>query len=161
MDAEKVVQDAYAAFAAGDLPVFLGLLDPQVEWFEAEHSVYWTGDPCIGPEQVVEQVLVPIQQDFDGFRIDISRMVADGSTVLAGGPLRGDGQIHRAAAGRGGRARLGCPGRQGRPVPPVCRHAASRPGHRPSPGSVSAAPPHSPERRGRAAFAMDLAHQAA
>jgi uncharacterized protein len=96
MDAEKVVQDAYAAFAAGDLPVFLGLLDPQVEWFEAEHSVYWTGDPCIGPEQVVEQVLVPIQQDFDGFRIDISRMVADGSTVLVearyAGTARSTGQ---------------------------------------------------------------------
>jgi uncharacterized protein len=96
MDAEKIVQNAYDAFAAGDLPAFLGMLDPQIEWFEAEHSVYWDGGPCIGPAQVVEQVLAPIQQDFDGFRIDVWRMVADGSTVLVearyGGTAKATGQ---------------------------------------------------------------------
>jgi uncharacterized protein len=96
MDNVELVRGAYAAFAAGDVPAVLQLLDPNVEWYEAEHNPYSPGKAFVGPQAVLEGVVARIPQDFDGFRIDVQRLVGCGETVLAecryGGTAKATGE---------------------------------------------------------------------
>ena len=48
MSSTDVVRSMYEAFASGDMPTVLGLLDPEVLWCEAEGSPYDSGDGWIG-----------------------------------------------------------------------------------------------------------------
>jgi ketosteroid isomerase-like protein len=81
-DSVAIVRGAYEAFAKGDVPHVLGVLDDKVEWSEAEHVTYWPGGPFAGRQAVVDGVFARLGQDFDGFRIDIRRIVGCGDTVL-------------------------------------------------------------------------------
>jgi uncharacterized protein len=81
-DNVKVVRDADEAFAKGDVAGVLGVLDGKVEWSEAEHMMYWPGGPFVGPQAVLEGVFARIPKDFDGFRVDVQRIVGCGDTVL-------------------------------------------------------------------------------
>jgi uncharacterized protein len=92
VDSTEVVRKAYEAFAAGDVPGLLALMDPKVEWLEAENSLYWTGRAYIGPESVVEHVLSRIPEDFDGFNIEIQRICGCGDTVLVEARYGGTGK---------------------------------------------------------------------
>jgi ketosteroid isomerase-like protein len=47
-----------------------------------EHVTYWPGGAFVGTQAVVDGVLARIPQDFDGFAIDIGRIVGCGDTVL-------------------------------------------------------------------------------
>ena len=77
-----LVRGAYEAFAKGDVQKVLGLLVDKVEWYEAEHVTYWPGGPFIGPQAVLNGVFARIPQDFDGFKVDVRRIVGCGDTVL-------------------------------------------------------------------------------
>ena len=81
-DNVKLVQGAYEAFAQGDVAAVLALLHEKVEWNEAEHITYWPGGPFVGPQAVLQGVFARIPQDFDGFRVDVRRIVGCGETVL-------------------------------------------------------------------------------
>ena len=76
-----MIRSLYEAFAKGDAPTVLAAFDPKIEWREAEHFPYWTGAGFIGPDAVVAGVFARIPQDFDGFRIDVGRIVGAGDTV--------------------------------------------------------------------------------
>ena len=78
----EIVRGAYEAFARGDIAAVLAVLDENVEWYEAEHITYWPGGPFIGPQAVVDGVLARIPQDYDGFTVDVGRIVGCGDTVL-------------------------------------------------------------------------------
>ena len=77
-----LVRGAYEAFAKGDVQKVLGLLVDKVEWYEAEHVTYWPGGPFIGPQAVLNGGFARIPQDFDGFKVDVRRIVGCGDTVL-------------------------------------------------------------------------------
>lgn len=81
-DNVALVQDAYDGFAKGDVGPLLGILDDNVEWYEAEHVTYWPGGAFKGPQAILEGVIGRIPQDFENFTIDISRLLASGDTVL-------------------------------------------------------------------------------
>jgi len=81
------VRSAYAAFAAGDLPVVLGLLDPDVEWIEAAGSPY--PGTFRGPEAVVEGVFSRIGDDWSEFRVEPEEYIGSGDVVAALGTYRG------------------------------------------------------------------------
>ena len=81
-DNVKLIQSAYEAFAKGDVAAVLALLHEKVEWNEAEHITYWPGGPFVGPQAVLQGVFARIPQDFDGFRVDVRRIVGCGETVL-------------------------------------------------------------------------------
>lgn len=81
-DNVELVRGAYEAFANGDIPAVLSLLDEKVEWNEAEHITYWPGGSFIGPDAVAQGVFARIPQDFDGFTIDVQRIVGCGDTVF-------------------------------------------------------------------------------
>ena len=83
MDNVSVVQSMYDALASGDIPSFVQGMDPGIEWFEAEHHPYWTGQPFVGPQAVLDRVFARIPQDIDDFRIEVRRLVDGGDTVVA------------------------------------------------------------------------------
>ena len=58
-DNTALIKEAYDGFARGDLAPLLGILDDDVEWFEAEHFTYWHGGAFRGPQAVVEGVSRP------------------------------------------------------------------------------------------------------
>ncbi|MBI2219330.1 MAG: nuclear transport factor 2 family protein [Candidatus Rokubacteria bacterium] len=84
-----LMKNGYEAFAKGDIQTVLALLDDKVEWNEAEHVTFWTGGPMIGPQAVLRDVFSRIPQEFDGFRIEIARMLSCGDSVLVQARYRG------------------------------------------------------------------------
>jgi ketosteroid isomerase-like protein len=83
-----IVRSAYEAFAKGDITAVVALLDDNVEWHEAEHAPYWPGGPFIGPQAVIDGVFKRLQEDYEGFTIDVRRIVDCGDTVLVEGRYR-------------------------------------------------------------------------
>jgi ketosteroid isomerase-like protein len=85
-DQVSLVRAIYDAFARGDVPGMLGMLDPRVEWNVAEHATLWPGGPIYGPDQVAAQVLSRIPELFgDTFRIEVERLHGCGETVIMQG----------------------------------------------------------------------------
>jgi ketosteroid isomerase-like protein len=52
----QIISDAYAAFAAGDVPSVLSMMSSDIVWNEAENFPYADGNPYIGPDAVVQGV---------------------------------------------------------------------------------------------------------
>jgi ketosteroid isomerase-like protein len=88
-DNVATVRGIYDAFARGDVQTVLGLMSEKVVWNEAEHFTYWTGGPFIGPQAVLQGVFARIGQDFDGFTVEVGRLVGCGDAVLTEGRYRG------------------------------------------------------------------------
>lgn len=87
------MEELYAAFARGEVQTVLDAMDPQIEWNEAEHVTFWTGQPFVGPQAVLEGVFARIPETFgDSFRIEPHRFVDCGSTVLVEARYRGIAQ---------------------------------------------------------------------
>jgi ketosteroid isomerase-like protein len=82
-DHAQIVRGAYDAFAKGDIPAVLALIDDRCEWLEAEHSPYWPGGALVGPQAVLEGVFMRLGQDFgDTFAVNVRRIVDCGDTVV-------------------------------------------------------------------------------
>ena len=63
------IKGVYHAFETGDFPGFLGAMDPNIEWNEAENFPYADGNPYIGPEAVVQGVMGRIAADWEYWTI--------------------------------------------------------------------------------------------
>ncbi len=92
-DNVAIVKGAYEALANGDINTVLGALDEQVEWHMAEHSPHWPGKAFVGPQAVLEGLFARLPQVYDGFRIDLQRIVGLGDTVLVEARYRGKGKV--------------------------------------------------------------------
>jgi uncharacterized protein len=99
-DNTTAVRTAYAAFASGDIPVVLGMLDPDVEWTEAAGSQY--PGTFRGPQAVLDGVFAPIGADWSEFRVEPEEFIAAGDTVAMLGTYRGTSR----ATGRSMEARV-------------------------------------------------------
>jgi hypothetical protein len=88
-DNVAILRSGYEAFAKGDIPTVLSLWDPKMEWSEPEHGIFWTGAPFRGHQDIVNGVFAHLPQHFDGFRIEINRMIASGDTVVVEARYRG------------------------------------------------------------------------
>jgi ketosteroid isomerase-like protein len=88
-DHATIIRGVYEALARGDITAVLGALHEHVEWNEAEHFTLWPGKAFIGPQAVLAGVIARIPENLDGFRIDVSRIVAAGDTILVEARYRG------------------------------------------------------------------------
>ena len=77
---KELAESAYASFATGDVPAVLALMDPKVEWNEAEGFPIYSG-PVIGPDAVLQDVFMRLGEIGDEFAVVPSQYVADGDTV--------------------------------------------------------------------------------
>jgi ketosteroid isomerase-like protein len=63
----QLVQATYEAFGRGDLPTVLAVMDPGIEWREAEGNPYQpSGEAWRGPDAIVENLFMKIVADYDG-----------------------------------------------------------------------------------------------
>ena len=83
----QIIQGLYKAFAVGDIPTVLGILDAKINWTEAEGFPY--GGTYIGPEAVLENVFAKLGSEWDGFAAVCEELVTEGDTVVALGKYSG------------------------------------------------------------------------
>ncbi|HEV3333510.1 MAG TPA: nuclear transport factor 2 family protein [Bryobacteraceae bacterium] len=79
----------YEAFARGDVPAVLALLDTQIEWNEAENFIYADKSPYIGPQAVLEGVIMRLGGEWNGFSAVPEEILGSGDTAIAFGRYRG------------------------------------------------------------------------
>ena len=78
------IDNLYKAFATGDIPTVLGIMDDQITWNEAEGNAYADGNPYIGPEAILNGVFGRIGAEHDYFNLtDIKLHNMDNDHVLA------------------------------------------------------------------------------
>ena len=84
-----IVRGMYEAFGRGDVPAVLVVLDPQIEWLEAESFIYAGGNPYIGPNAVLEGVFMRLATDWEGFGVAPNEILDAGDTVVTRGYYSG------------------------------------------------------------------------
>jgi uncharacterized protein len=86
--AVDTVRNFYAALGRGDVSAVLALLDADVEWTEAERFPYY-GGAWRGPQAVLDNLLVPLSRDWDGFSANAQEFIAAGDRVVSLGTYSG------------------------------------------------------------------------
>lgn len=87
-----IVQSFYDGLAAGDLPRAFERFAARIDWWQTESASHAQGNPYTTAAAVVEGVLLPIGRDWEGFRVEVERVIGDGETVIALGQYSG---VHR------------------------------------------------------------------
>jgi len=82
---KEIIEQAYASFAAGDIPAALAAFADDIEWSEPDG--YPLGGTYVGPQAVLEDVFMHLGEIGDHFSVVPERFVADGDTVVALGNL--------------------------------------------------------------------------
>jgi uncharacterized protein len=77
------VRALYDAFARGDVATFMGTLDPEIVWLEAENILYADRNPYRGPQAIGEGVFARLGADWDNFRVRTDKIIDGGDTVVA------------------------------------------------------------------------------
>lgn len=87
-DNVELIKDAYDAFGRGDIEAVVDGMHQDIDWNEAEHSLYHKAGGYHGPGDVLSNVFARIPEDFDDFQV-IPRSVHDaGDTVVVEGRYR-------------------------------------------------------------------------
>lgn len=86
--ATAVVRSFYDALGRGDVASVLSLLDAEIEWTEAERFPYYSGT-WRGPQAVVDNLLVPLSKDWDGFSAKVHELIGEGDRVVSLGTYSG------------------------------------------------------------------------
>jgi uncharacterized protein len=87
-DAKAVAEAVYAAVAAGDIETFVGLMDPEIVWNEAESNPYADGNPYIGPDAVLSGIFARFAEDWEEASVVPQDYVAEGERVIVFGRYR-------------------------------------------------------------------------
>ena len=81
----QLVRAMYDSFATGDVAEVLGVMDPQIEWNEAESFPYADGNPYVGPTAVAEGVFARLVGEWEYWTLDVEDLLDAGDTVVARG----------------------------------------------------------------------------
>jgi len=82
------VRRFYDALSRGDVATVVALLDPRVQWREAESFPYY-GGTWEGPQAVVDNLLIPLARDWENFSASAHEFVASGDRVISLGIYTG------------------------------------------------------------------------
>ncbi len=92
------IRGAYGAFAKGEIPAVLAILDPNVSWIEAEGFPY--GGTYESPDAVLQGVFMKLGTEWDGYSAVPHEFVTEGDTVVAigeyGGSYKDTGKSFKA-----------------------------------------------------------------
>jgi uncharacterized protein len=83
----EVVRRIYEAFGQGDVPTFLSLLAAEVKWIEPD-GVPLAGT-YLGPEAVLNDVLIPLTSTWDGFTVTPETFMDAGDNITVLGTITG------------------------------------------------------------------------
>ena len=84
-----IIKGVYAAFAKGDVPAVLGTFDGGIVWNEAEGYRFAAGNPYVGPNTILMNVLMPLISQVDGFTVTPSNVIDGGDSVAVEGRYTG------------------------------------------------------------------------
>jgi uncharacterized protein len=84
----ETVRRFYHALRSGNVQGVVAVLDEKIEWREAEYFPYYSGT-WHGPQAVVENLLVPISRDWDGFQATPVEFIEQGERVISLGTYSG------------------------------------------------------------------------
>ncbi|MFN6962855.1 MAG: nuclear transport factor 2 family protein [Pyrinomonadaceae bacterium] len=98
----ELIRGMYEAFAAGDVPTVLGLMDEKIDWREADNFLYADGNPYVGPQAVLEGVFMRLANDWDDFAVQPEEWFDAGDTIVVCGHYTGTSK----ATGRSVRAQF-------------------------------------------------------
>ena len=87
-DGLALVRRFYSLLGDGNPPGALGLLDPEIEWTEAERTPYFAGT-MHGVDSVVAGLFGPLNADFADFKTVPDEFVTEGARVVAFGTYTG------------------------------------------------------------------------
>ncbi len=82
-----LIRGTYEAFGQGDIPSVLGVMDDNIEWYEAEGFPY--GGIYNGPDAVLNNVLMKLGSEWEGFQAVPEEYVDGGDTIVALGHYSG------------------------------------------------------------------------
>jgi uncharacterized protein len=96
MTATNVVQRFYDALGRGDVAAAMALFAPEIAWTEAERFPYH-GGTWTRPQQVVDNLFVPLVRDWEDFSVQPRSFVAQGEDVVSFGSYAGTNRrTHRS-----------------------------------------------------------------
>ena len=79
----EVAKSVYEAFGRGDIPAVLGLMAPDVRWYEAEGNPYMpSGEAWVGPEAVLHNLFSKLGSEWDAFAVHPKTFHDAGGTVV-------------------------------------------------------------------------------
>jgi uncharacterized protein len=84
----EMIRSAYGAFAQGDIPSVLEIMDDNVEWQEPGGGDSPSGT-FNGPDAVASEVFTPIQENFDEYSVAPSEFSDEGDRVVVKGRFSG------------------------------------------------------------------------
>ena len=84
-----IIKGIYAAFAKGDVPAVLGTFDGGIVWNEAEGYRFAVGNPYVGPNAILRDVLVPLATQVNGFTATPFNVIDGGDQVAVEGRYTG------------------------------------------------------------------------
>jgi uncharacterized protein len=88
-DALALIDSVYRAFEERDHQTLLDLLDEELRWQQAARWVPRPGRTSLGPQEVLELVIAPLEDDWDGFTEEVEDLIAADGHVVATGVYRG------------------------------------------------------------------------
>jgi ketosteroid isomerase-like protein len=72
----------YDSFGKGDIPAVLAQFDPEIEWVAAENLPHVEKSPFHGPQAILQNVFMHIPEDWNGFRVNVEKIIDAGDTVV-------------------------------------------------------------------------------
>ena len=98
----QLIRGLYEAFGKGDVSTVLGKMDEDIEWREAENFIYADRNPYVGPQAVLDGVLVRLGAEWHAFTVTPEEWLDAGNHVVVLGTYTG---AHKAT-GRAVRAQF-------------------------------------------------------
>jgi uncharacterized protein len=90
MDNVTVLKSLYDAFGKGDIPAVLGMMSPDIKWYEAEGNPYMpSGKAWVGPDAVLNNLFMRIGAEWDGFTVHPRSFYGAGDSVIVEGRYSG------------------------------------------------------------------------
>ncbi|HEX8638639.1 MAG TPA: nuclear transport factor 2 family protein [Pyrinomonadaceae bacterium] len=83
----QIIKSLYEALAKGDVTAVQPLLDPQIEWTEAEG--FPLGGTYRGPEAVLKRVLMRLDKEWENFQTIPDEFIDGGETMVVLGHYSG------------------------------------------------------------------------
>jgi ketosteroid isomerase-like protein len=92
----QLIRGLYEAFGKGDVSTVLGKMDEGIEWREAENFIYADRNPYVGPQAVLDGVLMRLRAEWHAFTVTPEEWLDAGNHVV----VLGTGSIANSARRR-------------------------------------------------------------
>lgn len=87
--ARAAVDAVYAGFAAGDIPMAISTMAPDIEWSEAQGNPYADKNPYIGPDAIVSGLFARLGGEWADFAATPEEFISEGNRVVVFGRYSG------------------------------------------------------------------------